>query len=60
MNENQKKLISIIENFSDEQIDQVITFAEFLIYQRNNEVEEVMSQSIEKNIVALKELAKYD
>lgn len=60
MNENQKKLMSIIENFSEEQIDQVITFAEFLIDQKNNEVEEVMSQSIEKNIVALKELAKYD
>ena len=44
MNENQKKLMSIIENFSEEQIDQVITFAEFLIYQRNNEVEEVISQ----------------
>lgn len=60
MNEIQKKLLEIIADLSKKEIDQVITFAEFLLYKRNNATEEVISQSIEKNIVALKDLAKYD
>lgn len=60
MNEIQKKLLEIIGDLSEKEIEQIITFAEFLSYQRNNEVEEVISQSIEKNRVALKELVKYD
>lgn len=60
MNEIQKKLLKIIGDLSKKEIDQVITFAEFLLYKRNNETEEVISQSIEKNIGALKDLSKYD
>lgn len=60
MNEVQKKLLEIIGDLSEKEIEQIITFAEFLSYQKNNEVEEVISQSIEKNRVALKELVKYD
>lgn len=60
MNEIQKKLLKIIGDLSKKEIDQVITFAEFLLYKRNNETEKVISQSIEKNTVALKDLSKYD
>lgn len=60
MNENQKKLMSIIENFSEEQIEQVITFAEFLVYQRNKKINKIADKVISENIEALKELAKYD
>lgn len=60
MNEIQKKLLTIISDLSKKEIDQVITFAEFLSYKRNNEIDEIISQSIEKNIVALKDLEKYD
>lgn len=58
MNENQKKLMRIIENFSEKQIEQVITFAEFLVYQKNKEIEEIGDKAISENMVSLKELAK--
>ena len=38
MNESQKKLLDIIKDFSEKEIEQVITFAEFLIYIKNKEV----------------------
>lgn len=50
MNESQKKLLDIIKNFVEKEIEQVITFAEFLVYQKN--------KVISRNRVALKELAK--
>lgn len=59
MNENQKKLINIIGDFSEEQIEQLITFAEFLIYIKNKEIEEIGDQIIRKNRDALRELSKY-
>ena len=60
LNKNQKTLIDIIENFSEKEIEQVITFAEFLVYQKNKEIEEISNKVISENIKALKELAKYD
>lgn len=59
MNENQKKLINIIGDFSEEQIEQLITFAEFLIYIKNKEIEEIGDEIIRKNRDALRELSKY-
>lgn len=58
MNANQKKLLEIIKNLSEEQIEQVITFAEFLVYQKNKEIEEIGDQVISRNIKALRELEK--
>lgn len=58
MNENQKKLMRIIENFSEKELEQVVVFAEFLVYQKNKEIEEIGDRSISRNMVALKELAK--
>lgn len=59
MNEIQKKLLEIIDDLSEKEIDQVITFAEFLVYQKNKEIEEIGDKSISKNIEALMELEKY-
>lgn len=50
MNESQKKLLEIIRDLSEKEREQVITFAEFLLYQKN--------KVISRNRVALKELAK--
>ena len=58
MNEIQKKLLEIIDDLSEKEVEQVITFAEFLVYQKNKEIEEIGDKSINKNMVALKELAK--
>lgn len=59
MNESQKKLLDIIKNFSEKEIEQVITFAEFLIYKKNKEVEEIGEKFISKNREVLRELSKY-
>ena len=59
MNESQKKLLDIIKNFSEKEIEQVITFAEFLIYKKNKEVEEIGDKFISKNREVLRELSKY-
>lgn len=58
MNEIQKKLLEIIDDLSEKEVEQVITFAEFLVYQKNKEIEEIGDKAINKNMVALKELAK--
>lgn len=59
MNESQKKLLDIIKDFSEKEIEQVITFAEFLIYIKNKEVEEIGDKVISKNREVLRELSKY-
>lgn len=58
MNEIQKKLLEIIDDLPEKEVEQVITFAEFLVYQKNKEIEEIGDKAINKNMVALKELAK--
>lgn len=58
MNEIQKKLLEIIDYLPEKEVEQVITFAEFLVYQKNKEIEEIGDKAINKNMVALKELAK--
>lgn len=60
MNEIQKKLLEIIGDLSEKEIEQVITFAEFLVYQKDKEIEEVGDRTISRNIKALIELEKYD
>lgn len=59
VNESQKKLLDIIKDFSEKEIEQVITFAEFLIYKKNKEVEEIGDKVISKNREVLRELSKY-
>lgn len=59
MNESQKKLLDIIKDFSEKEIEQVITFAEFLIYIKNKEVGEIGDKVISKNREVLRELSKY-
>lgn len=59
MNESQNKLLEIIRNLSEKEIEQVITFAEFLVYQKNKEIEEISDEFINKNIEVLRELEKY-
>lgn len=59
MNESQKKLLDIIKNFAEKEIEQVITFVEFLIYKKNKEVEEIGDKFISKNREVLRELSKY-
>lgn len=58
MNEIQKKLLEIIGDLSKKEIEQVITFSEFLVYQKDKEIEEIGDRAISRNMVALKELAK--
>ena len=58
MNESQKKLLEIIGDLSEKETEQVITFAEFLVYQKNKEIEEIGGRAISRNMVALKELEK--
>lgn len=60
MNKIQKKLLEIIRDLSEKEIEQVITFAEFLVYQKNTEILEIGDKTIRKNIKALIELEKYD
>ena len=59
MNESQNKLLEIIRDLSEKEIEQVITFAEFLVYQKNKEIEEISDEFINKNIEVLRELEKY-
>lgn len=60
LNEIQNNLLEIIRDLSEEQIAQVITFAEFLVYQKNKEIEEIGDEVVSKNIEVLIELSKYD
>lgn len=36
--ENIDKLMNIIDGFSEKEIEQVLTFAEFLVYKRKNNI----------------------
>lgn len=59
INNNIEKLMNIINNFSEKEIEQVLIFVEFLEYKRKNRIEEITDKVINKNMDALKELSKY-
>lgn len=58
MNEIQKKLLEIIGDLSEKEIEQIIAFAEFLVYQKDKEIAEIGDRAISRNRAALKELEK--
>ncbi|GAA0093024.1 hypothetical protein UT300009_30540 [Paraclostridium bifermentans] len=53
-----EKLVNICTDLTEDEQKQIVDFAEFLKNKKEKELEQIMDNSILKNMVALKELAK--
>lgn len=53
-----EKLVNICNNLTEDEQRQIVDFAEFLTAKKEKELEQIMDASINKNIMALRELAK--